>query len=122
MEVLDYKAPFQIYQDTLLLFRLEFTGWNKTPLKKKTEWIKIQSVSNDTLAFALNNGELALYRRIKALPDTLPVFDAIIVSTSGCYGTCPINNTLIKADGSILFFGEHYVDITTDGATLHLYS
>ncbi|HRG09181.1 MAG TPA: DUF6438 domain-containing protein, partial [Cyclobacteriaceae bacterium] len=38
-----------------------------------------------------------------------PLFDAISLSTSGCFGSCPIINIIIDSTGNVLFFGEMYV-------------
>ena len=41
--------------------------------------------------------------------DTLPDFDQIIYSSSGCYGSCPILDISVTKDGHVLFQGEGYV-------------
>src|ERR1700761_3907149 len=37
-------------------------------------------------------------------------FDEIVLSTSGCFGTCDIFNVLIRSTGEVFYHGEEYVD------------
>jgi hypothetical protein len=35
-------------------------------------------------------------------------FDEIIISSSGCYGTCPNNDISINKNGQVIYFGDEY--------------
>jgi len=72
------------------------------------EWRFISRV-NDTLKLAINDTTVIRYKKLSYNLDTLPVFDQIIYSSSGCYGSCPIIDVSISKDGSVLFQGEGYV-------------
>jgi hypothetical protein len=36
------------------------------------------------------------------------MFDEVVVSTSGCFGTCPVTNTLISQSGEVVYCGEYH--------------
>jgi len=48
------------------------------------------------------------YTRFEYKLDSTPPFDQIGLSTSGCFGRCPIMDIIIKADGEVVFHGERF--------------
>ena len=94
---LGYKANF-IIKDSVLLIN--------TKIEKNIEFGKIKKYSNDTIYF--KNFMLV---RDKTKQVYQNEFDAIIVTSSGCYGTCPIYNYRLEANGTIIYAGEKFTDI-----------
>jgi hypothetical protein len=41
-----------------------------------------------------------------------PVFDEIVLSTSGCFGTCPVMDILVRSNGDVYFYGIRFTDTT----------
>jgi len=94
-------APYKIEKGSIFI---------RSPLTKK--WLfkwKFISAKNDTLELAFNDTTTLKYKRILYDLDTLPEFDQIIYSSSGCYGSCPVIDISINKDGNVLFQGEGYV-------------
>lgn len=52
------------------------------------------------------------YRRFEYNPGNDPVADRIALSTSGCFGRCPIMNIIIGSNGDLFYCGERFVDKT----------
>jgi len=98
----DYKFRFRIQQDSLSLFSIQDQQWSAGR--------KIHRVTRDSLIFKTGRNHFLKYRRALPLPDSLPTFDAIALSSSGCYGVCPIVNIIINSNGNVLFLGERNVD------------
>ncbi|WP_139217774.1 DUF6438 domain-containing protein [Pontibacter chinhatensis] len=92
------KTKYKIAGDSLLIFMPYDSVWTHFPIARLTK---------DTLSFKGEQG-VSNYRRATYHLEKAPTFDAIVLSTSGCYGTCPISNTLISADGQVVFVGEEY--------------
>jgi len=94
--------PYKTDNDTII---------SKSPLTEKWEfkW-KFVSRKNDTLKLAINDTTILTYKRLYYNLDTLPDFDQIIYSSSGCYGLCPIIDISLDKKGFILFQGEGYVN------------
>jgi hypothetical protein len=82
----------------------------KSPSIGKREFIlRFHKRSSDTLFLKAKNNELVKYKSLSYKIDTLPDFDQIIYSSSGCYGTCPIMNISVDKRGRLLYHGEGYV-------------
>lgn len=76
-----------------------------------SSWIKykIQSLKKDTIELVdLSNKIQQRFFRTSYDTSKTPVFDKIVVSTSGCYGICPVMNISISKDGDIEFVGQMY--------------
>ncbi|TPE41065.1 DUF6438 domain-containing protein [Pontibacter mangrovi] len=97
------KTKYKIAGDSLLIFMPYDSVWAHFPIARLTK---------DTLSFKEKRG-VNNYRRVKYNLKEAPTLDAIVLSTSGCFGTCPISNTLITADGQVVFFGEEFT--TSEG-------
>lgn len=94
-------TSYKMNYDTLLI-------QNLVPPNHPYKW-KFERCENDTLEFRLRDSTLVRYKRIQPVKDSLPTFDEIIVSTTGCFGTCEILNLLINRKGELLFQGQHFV-------------
>ena len=94
-------VPYKTDKDSIII---------KNPLTDNWEfkW-KFVSRKNDTLQLAINDTTIIRYKELSYNPDTLPDFDQIIYSSSGCYGSCPIIDISITKEGNVLFQGEGYV-------------
>jgi hypothetical protein len=93
------KSKFKITKGTLLLSYPGVKTWEKA---------KILILNRHSLQFSLKGVIFDFVRAPYIHPSTL-TFDKIIVSTSGCYdGSCPVSNTTLSADGSVIFRGVQY--------------
>ncbi|MGV0940776.1 DUF6438 domain-containing protein [Empedobacter sp. ULE_I140] len=95
---LGYKTKF-IIKDSIIY-------WYNTLTKQDIEYGKIKKFTNDTIYF-----ENFMLVKEKAQQVYQNKFDAIIVTSSGCYGTCPIYNYRIEADGTFIYDGEKFTNI-----------
>jgi len=83
----------------------------QNPENKKFEFIwKFICVSNDTLHLAFDDSTTIKLKKLVYNIDTIPDFDQIIYSSTGCYGWCPIIDISIDENNYILFQGEGYVE------------
>ena len=108
------RRPIVVYSGNMAHYKVENGEISvKNPLKNSWEfkwsWV---GRSQDTLQLAIDDTTTIQFKRLQYKPDTLPEFDQIIFSTSGCYGTCPIQNISITRTGDVLFQGEGYVKST----------
>ena len=94
--------PIKMNYDTLVIHNLVRPNH---PYK----W-KFVRCKNDTLEFRLRDSTLVRYKRIYPINETLPTFDKVVVSTTGCYGTCEVLNLLINTKGELLFQGQYFVN------------
>ena len=94
------KTKFKISADSLSILN---------PITNKFESNKIIKLNKDSLLLEFKNKSFQLFisKKTKLKHNNL-IFDEIIVSKSGCYGTCPENNTIVKANGEILFNGINF--------------
>ncbi|WP_146173561.1 DUF6438 domain-containing protein [Pontibacter mucosus] len=97
------KTKYKIAGDSLLIFMPYDSTWVHFSIARLTK---------DTLSFKGEQG-ISNYKRSTYHLEKAPTFDAIVLSTSGCFGTCPISSTLITADGQVVFFGEEFT--TSEG-------
>jgi hypothetical protein len=97
------KTKYYVKGDSLKIFNLTDSTW----------WsLKIAKLTEDTLSFATERGEPWTFVRKNYSSNAEPAFDKIVVSTSGCYGTCQVSNTIISSDGQVTFYGERYTTKT----------
>lgn len=92
-------TKYEIEDDSLKIFNLVDSTW---------KGIKIRSITPDTLTLEVNDTVYFKYARINYKTDKAQSFDMIIVSTSDCYGTCPISSTCIDKYGNYIFYGQNY--------------
>jgi hypothetical protein len=96
--------PYKISNDTIMINDPIDQNW-------KFKW-KFKGKNKDTLQLAINDSTILKFKKITYNPDSLANFDQIILSTSGCYGDCPVYNISISKDGSFIFQGEESVTQT----------
>ena len=97
-EYLGYKTNFKIKNSVV--------SWYNTASKKNIEFGKVEKLSKDTIYFAH-----FMLVRDKVKQQFNNVFDAIIVTSSGCYGSCPIYNYRLESNGDIIYAGEKFTQI-----------
>lgn len=105
--ILVYLGSNTIYtidNDFLKIYNLSKNTWDIE---------KIHRITNDTLELQINDRVIIKYAKEHFKPDKQILFDQCIISSSGCYGTCPISDVLISRNKEIIFFGKRYN--TTNG-------
>lgn len=75
---------------------------------KKCDEYQIVDLKNDTLSLTLKGEDTLYLKRKKYEIKCKDDFDKIVISSSGCYGSCPISTTLIDKDGVVVFNGIEY--------------
>lgn len=93
------KYFYRIKEDSLMIFNI---GENKPT------GVKIVKLTKDSLV--LNNGEndLGVFTKVNYNSDKMNGIDKIVLSSSGCFGSCPSLNIIVNSDGSVVFSGEGY--------------
>ncbi len=92
------STTYKIENDSLKILNLENKLWDK---------FKVISISKDTLKIQTKN-KILKFSKLKNKVNPNEKYDEIIISSSGCYGTCPIFSLLISRNGRVLFFGEEF--------------
>jgi hypothetical protein len=93
------KTKYAVSKDTLSILNLTEKKWDKFKIKKLNKDTLIISRENNWATFLKKN------YKTNAIPD----FDAVIVSSSPCYGSCPINDIMIDKNGNVTYHGVYYV-------------
>lgn len=93
------ETKYKIKNDSLQIFDLVTKTWDNQ---------KIHSITGDTLTTKISDSLFAKYARTKYKIDPNENYDKIIVSSSGCYGSCPVLNISIDKNGNIFYNGQHY--------------
>jgi len=93
------KTKYLLEKNSLKIWNPEDTSW---------DGFTIHDITNDTLTFITDDSILVKYVKVQppALKEAL--YDQVIVSSSGCYGTCPINNVLLKRSGQVIYYGGQF--------------
>ncbi|RZJ66045.1 MAG: hypothetical protein EOO47_25590 [Flavobacterium sp.] len=99
---LGYSSKYTLKNDSLILF---------TPQSKETYTQKIYKLSKDSLIIG-NEYEKTVYARYKTNINQSPQFDRIVLSTSGCFGKCPVITISIDKTGFLLFEGKRFTTKT----------
>lgn len=93
------ETKYKIVDNTLQIFDLAENKWQVS---------QIQKMSKDSLILLDENNYMATFiKRIYKI-DSESSFDKIVVSTSGCYGRCPVSDIIISKTGDVLFFGKRF--------------
>lgn len=92
-------TKYKIENDSLKILDLSSKTWENQ---------KIHSITGDTLTTKISDSIFAKYARTKYKIDPNENYDKIIVSSSGCYGSCPISNISIDKNGSVFYNGQQY--------------
>lgn len=93
------NTKYKIENDSLKIFDLGSKTWENQ---------KIESIIGDTLTTKVDDSIFAKYARTKYKINPNENYDQIIVSSSGCFGSCPILNISIENNGNILYYGQDY--------------
>jgi hypothetical protein len=94
-------TKYRIKNDSLETFDLKDKKWVN---------IKIFKLTKDSLILEYNDKSKEKFLKQHYKIDPLTSFDKVIVSTSGCYGTCPVDDIMISKSGEIEYFGKMYVN------------
>jgi hypothetical protein len=93
------KTKYKIVGDSLKIQNLVDNSWRCT---------KIRSITTDTLTLEENDTVLIKYVKANYKINEALTFDQIIVSSSECYGACPISDISIDKQGNVIFSGQSY--------------
>lgn len=94
------STEYKIKNDSLKIQNLDTKKWDN---------YKIVSITSDTLTLQKKSDELLKFYKTNYTLDPTENYDEIIISSSGCYGTCAIFDLLISKNENALFFGEEYI-------------
>ena len=100
MHYLGTKTKYIVSKNSLKIFDLS---------EKKWDSFKIKKFSKDTLVIGKDSiwtTFVKKYYDVSKIPD----FDAVIVSSSVCFGNCPANDIMISKTGSVLYKGNYFVE------------
>ncbi|MCF0059491.1 DUF6438 domain-containing protein [Dyadobacter sp. CY356] len=98
-QFLGTKTKFRLENNHLEIFDLAYKIWRSYQILK---------LDDKTLKLVLNDSVNAIYERSHyELAPKVP-FDKIIVSSSGCLGSCPINDVIISRDEKVIFNNEGF--------------
>jgi hypothetical protein len=92
------ETKYAISNDTLKIFDPSDSTWIGH---------KIYSIRNDTLILEIDSTYNVYVRHSYKLIKE-ETYDKIIVSSSGCYGSCPIMDICINSNGSVIYDGQAY--------------
>lgn len=93
------STRYKLRGNTLRVYNPSKHNWKKAT---------IEFHSNDTLLLEYRDGSMDYYYRMNYSTKKTELYDEIIVSGSGCFGNCPIDNTYLKKDGTVLYYNEEY--------------
>lgn len=93
---------YKIIDDSLKIYDLTDSVWRSGR--------KISRITRDTLILTKRDGQHLVFLRHNYNLDKIPVFDQIALSSSGCYGSCPVINIIVDSTGHVVYHGEMYVD------------
>lgn len=90
-------------------YKVEKKAFRVYDLTRK-RWIesKIHSIKNDSLILEVSDSVYSIYVKNKNENYDLNLVDRIIVSSTGCYGSCPISDVSNSSDGSVIYNGLEY--------------
>lgn len=92
-------SKYKIDNDSLMIYNLIDSTWISQ---------KIVSISADTMTLKKNDSTFFKYAKANYHIDESEHYDKIIISASGCYGTCPVNDILINKSGQVIYFGYKF--------------
>lgn len=92
---------YKIVDDSIKIFDPSESIWKNGLYVKK--------ITGDSLVLVDMSGRrYNFFRDVQKKGSTN--IDAIVLSSSGCFGSCPIINIIIDSTGHVIFYGERYVD------------
>ena len=93
-----FTSNYKIENDYLKLYDLSSEEW---------EIYKIASIEFDTLKILNSDGEIDKFHKTNYTIDYSKTFDKIIMSSTGCFGSCPVTDIEIDKSGKVLFKGGY---------------
>lgn len=100
-EFLGNCTKYRIKNDSLETFDLKDKKWVN---------FKIVTLTKDSLILEYNDKSKEKFVKQNYKIEPQNSFDNLIVSTSGCDGTCPVDDIMISKNGEIEYYGEMYVN------------
>lgn len=97
-DYLGTQTTYRVIGDSLKIYHKVHGKWNA---------YKILSLTPDSLKISTKNGYDS-YAKLNYKTDDSEHYDQIIMTTSGCYGSCPIFNLSIDNKGNMFFWGRKY--------------
>lgn len=95
---LGFKTKYAIDDSLLKVWNLEELKW---------DFFNIQLNTKDTLVIKGDNIRDYFVRPKYQLTQS-SVYDELIVTSSGCFGSCPTNRILLKNTGDVVYYGKDY--------------
>lgn len=92
-------STYKVEGDSLKIFNLTDSNWTS---------IKIFNIKSDTLTLQYGDNTFMRYSRSTHYVQNNLLLDQIVVSASGCFGTCPVNNISISKTGQVVYYGDEY--------------
>ena len=95
-------TEYRIDSDSIFIKKLFDQSWSY--------WKSFVNVKGDTLILAGTDTTEEKFIKLSYNLDSIPGYDQIVYSSSGCYGSCPILDFSLNQKGEFLFQGEGYTD------------
>jgi hypothetical protein len=92
-------SKYEIKANNLRLYHLGDKKWDS---------YEIVSLKADTLCLKVSSEWILKFKRKIYDFENKDSFDKVIISSSGCYGSCPVGSILIDKSGEIVFEGLGY--------------
>ncbi|MBP7280075.1 MAG: hypothetical protein KBA66_00765 [Leptospiraceae bacterium] len=93
------KTVFQIIGNELQIFDLRKSNWVRQ---------KILKLDSQSLVLKSEQGKIVKYKKLQPNKNLNPDFEKIIFSSSKCFGTCPVMDIIVSANGDVVFYGERF--------------
>jgi hypothetical protein len=94
-------TKYEIVNDSLKFFNPSDSTWENVGFLK--------GLTHNKMILVSRLGKESTFLKHAYEIDSTTI-DAIALSSSGCYGTCPIINIIIESNGDVTFYGERYID------------
>jgi hypothetical protein len=96
------KTKYKFEGDSIKLFDLTDSTWENGRYLK--------TLTKDSLVLLNTAGERLTFLRHTYKDENTEDINVIALSSSGCFGTCPIINIIIDSNGAVTYYGERYID------------
>lgn len=96
------KTKYKFEGDSIKFFDLTDSTWENGRYLK--------TLTKDSLVLLNAAGERFVFLRHTYKDENTEDINVIALSSSGCFGTCPIINIIIESNGAVTFYGERYID------------
>ena len=92
-------SKYKIANDSLSLYDESDKSWSS---------YKIKSLNKDTLVLVNKDNDASKFIKNNNEEVQSKLFDKVIVSSSGCYGFCPVSDIEIDNTGNVFYRGSYY--------------